>query len=51
MLWLQRIRELWRGFRDPVERAKRKQLKESQKMAKFLDQNRQAAKNSSEDQD
>ena len=51
MLTLQRIKELWRGFFDPVEKAKRKQLEQSQKIAKILDENRQAAKTSVEDQD
>ena len=51
MLTLQRIKELWRGFFDPVEKTKRKQLEQSQKIAKILDENRQAAKNFLVDQD
>ncbi len=40
MIVLQRIKEWWRDFRDPVNREKRKQQKRSQKMAEFLDRNR-----------
>ena len=42
MMVLQRIKEWWRDFRDPVKREKRKQQKRSQKMAEFLDKNRLA---------
>jgi hypothetical protein len=48
MLWLQRIKQWWRVFRDPAEKAKRKQFKRSQKMAKFLEKNRESEENSSE---
>ena len=48
MLWLQRIEQWWRVIRDPAEKAKRKQFKRSQRMAKFLEKNRESEENSAE---
>ena len=42
MQWLERIREWWRLLRDSREKAKRRQIREGEKMAGFLDRNREA---------
>lgn len=42
MLWLWRVKEWWRILHDPIEKAKRKQFKRSQRMADFLEKNRRS---------
>ena len=50
MLWLQRIKEWWRVFRDPVEKEKRKQVKRTEKIAKILNRNRQSEERQAENE-
>ena len=44
---IQRLRNWWKNLNDPAERARRKEIKKAEEMARFLDNNTQTDRDKS----